>query len=365
MKKILFIIDHYPISPRMVKTVETLKSKGFSTKILAWNREGRKVTLDDKIITYNQKIGYGKKIKKFTNLISFGKKIKSVIKEYNPDYIHSVDFEMQFLSYIYSKRCLMVYEIYDIKFFSNKFINQIRHRLEKYILKKVSFVVYASPFFNKYYALDSEKYVVINNKPDLLLSSLETTDDNLKEKEGNTKTKIGFVGTVRYFNEFKIAFDSFKNKEDFDFLIYGSGPDLDKLKEYALNNNINNVSFYGRFESSNLPIIYKNIDFVWACYPKNDLNVRYAVSNKYFESLAFKTPILVSNDTYLGDLVEKNKTGLAIDSSKVEGVISGLDRLSKDKESYISRMKKLLVSEDNFWKSEQNLYNFYYRLEEL
>ena len=66
----------------------------------------------------------------------------------------------------------------------------------------------------------------------------------------------------------------------------------------------------------NINEIYDYVDYVWAAYPNNNLNVKYAISNKYFESLNFQKKIIVSSKTELSNLVISKNQGFSINPFK-------------------------------------------------
>ena len=55
---------------------------------------------------------------------------------------------------------------------------------------------------------------------------------------------------------------------------------------------------------------------------KNNL---LALPNKLYESMYFETPMIVSKQTYLGELVSKNKIGLVVDACDQADLINALD----------------------------------------
>ena len=99
----------------------------------------------------------------------------------------------------------------------------------------------------------------------------------------------------------------------FELHFYGNGPDEKKLEKYIQKKEYTNIYFYGRYNYENISEIYNSIDLIWAVYPNKDFNVKYAISNKFFESLLYEKPCFFSEKTDLGGLVEKNKIGFTID----------------------------------------------------
>ncbi|TCN76740.1 glycosyltransferase involved in cell wall biosynthesis [Vibrio crassostreae] len=138
-----------------------------------------------------------------------------------------------------------------------------------------------------------------------------------KKETNNKKINISFVGVIRYIPQMKmlIKYASLRNiKVNF----YG-GPEgpISELKQYinSFRDDID-VNFYGRFIQSDLDDIYSVTDFVYSVYDVSQENVRLALPNKLYESTLYRTPIIVANNTYLGEVVDKEGSGFSVCSRK-------------------------------------------------
>ena len=96
----------------------------------------------------------------------------------------------------------------------------------------------------------------------------------------------------------------------------------DHKKEFeTLIDTYENVYYHGPFSNpADLPSIYENVDLVLATYDNQYANVRYAEPNKLYEAAYFKTPIIVSEGTYLASKVEKWGIGYALNALDTEAV---------------------------------------------
>ena len=72
-------------------------------------------------------------------------------------------------------------------------------------------------------------------------------------------------------------------------------------------------TFKGEFNNKDKPEIYKDIDIINALYGNESLEVQTALPNKLYDAIVFKKPMIVSKGTYLSELVEKYKIGIAVD----------------------------------------------------
>ena len=135
-------------------------------------------------------------------------------------------------------------------------------------------------------------------------------DNELSKKP---KIKIGFVGVVRYMKENMNLIRQMKNNGKYEFVYIGKTYPECNLEKTCKNENIENVTFKGEFNNKDKPEIYKDIDIINALYGNESLEVQTALPNKLYDAIVFKKPMIVSKGTYLSELVEKYKIGIAVD----------------------------------------------------
>ncbi|MER2108651.1 MAG: glycosyltransferase [Solibacillus sp.] len=369
--KILILCDHYPVSPRVIKVKESLVKQfsNASVKIVAWNR-GELNSNDPEIITVNRPIGYGNQKGKLLYLYEFYKKAKGIVKKENPDIVHAIDFEMFLLGSKLAANKQLVYEVYDIKFFTNKKLNLIREKLEFYLLAKYKpDLILASPFFAEYYKgylnFENFKSIVINNKPKYINNS--DRKENLIVHRNTKKALedavvIGFIGTVRYKELLINLINAVEKSNNIKVLIAGDGPDKEALRAYVLEQRLEEkVIFIGRYTMNEIREIYEMCDYIWAAYPSEDLNVKYAVSNKFFESRVYKKKVIVSENTMLGDFAVKEGIGIALNPYSVESIIFELDKFGKMGNQNIDSIENSLMG-GLYWEEEEMKLNEIYNL---
>lgn len=335
--KILMLCDHYPLSPRVLKMRESLARLYPNSIIIiyAWNRSNLKVR-EEYVASYNQEIGYGKKIGKIINLLKFSRAVKRYIKKFQPTHIHSIDLEMLIVAATSSKKNKLIYEVYDIKFIKNKILNFLKEKIEMRLIKgRKAKIIFASPFFKNYYSEFYSEYteeITINNKPsNLVINSKKINYMEKFKAEYEGKLVIGFIGTIRHKKILINLINASKKMDNVLILLAGTGPSLEEVETYVNKNSLKSkVIFTGRYNSDNLSEIYEVCDFIWAAYPNNNLNVKYAVSNKFFESIVFNKKIIVSNLTILGNQVSKMNNGYVVDPYNVNEIENLLISLKKD-----------------------------------
>ena len=358
---VCIVIDQYPLPPRALKVRNSLLKMipGSDVHFFVWNRNNVQVK-ETFVYSFNEEIGYGHQLKKLVHLMNFSRALNKHLKQHNVDVLHGVDLEMAFLCAIKKRNRKLIYEVYDIKFFPLKMIDRLRITFEKYVFNKVSGIVYASPFFGNYYSahgFPEGNSVVINNRP--LNESVEMIA--VESGADHRRITVGFIGVIRYKEILIHLIDAVSELSHIRLLFAGSGPDQVFIEKYVEQKGcLDRVIMSGRFELSDLASLYAMTDIVWAAYPNRDMNVYYAVSNKFFESLAFKRKVVVSEKTLLAEWVTRDGLGYTVDPYDKMSVKKLLEGLSREDCGVLHQEQQL------YWEDEEgNLRRLYQRIEEV
>lgn len=324
----LLIDSSYPINTRNGKIIFSLKRAfpHLSTSFITWNRDGRSVAdIDKNMPIYNKKAGYGKALQKLINLWGYFRFLKSYNKRYSPKIIIASHWDMLLLASIFkTKGQILVYENLDVPTSGNKLILFVLKQIETFALRKTDAIIFASRFFETLYKKFNGCKMIIENKP---LNHNALACPPVSEK--NNALTISYIGLVRYADILKNLIDAVKGNNQVILYIHGEGQDLDELKNYATG--CSNIEFTGRFEQTDLPRLYACSDVVWAVYPNKDYNVKYAISNKFHESIEYKVPCIYSDHTKLGDFVEHNHIGLTVNPYNVQEIEALVHSLVQDR----------------------------------
>ncbi|MCR5808702.1 MAG: hypothetical protein K6G56_03980 [Clostridiales bacterium] len=151
----------------------------------------------------------------------------------------------------------------------------------------------------------------------LNLSALRGMKAHGRMREEGEPIRIGFIGYVRFFERNKKLLDAFKNDARFELHYYGKG--AEELEQYAKENGILNTAFHGSFPVSDTAKYLERIDVINNLYGNETINLRKAISIKFFHALYARIPILVSTDTYVGTLAKERGYGFEIDDTEIDG----------------------------------------------
>lgn len=351
LKRILLIDSSYPINTRNSKIVQSLSEHfyDFDVSIIAWNRDNRAFKYQENEYVFQKQAKYGNPFKKMIALFSYYKYYRKKINQLKPNIIIASHWDMLLLSYsIKKKNQLLIYENLDIPTFSNKYVLKGLQSIEKILLKKVDIIIHASRFFRDLYKSFDCDQIVLENKP--------IFSKTLRESSNSEKLKISFIGSVRYYEILRNLVDSVKNLDEIDLYIHGEGEDYSRIKAYS--KKFKNIFITGRYEYKDIDKMYLNSDVIWAVYPSEDFNVKYAISNKFHESLFFEIPCIYAKGTKLGDLVYKENLGFIVDPYDINDIKNCFVTLLKERKSLnkiVESIKKFSNDETTWEKDFQEL----------
>lgn len=350
MKKLIFVEGIFPINTRSERLINTLAKK-FEVKIIAWDRKSIYSESMNNYYVYSSNEGYGKKIKKLLGMIKYFIFIKKILLKEKFNTIVVSQWDMLLLVYFLKKKDIkLIYDNIDMPSSNSKIITYMLKKIERVCLRKVDMMIYASRFFKENYNFFKRKTYILENLPMLI------NYKNIPKKLENDYINIGFVGTVRYFDILKNLLNLTRWNKCIKVSIWGDGPDLNKVKKYIEDNKLTNIFLYGKYNYRNIEKIYTTLDFIWAAYPNKDENVKYAISNKFFESLLYMTPGIFSENTKLGELVEKNQIGITIDPyQSFESVFTNMCIVDFKyrKIKYLDNILKYKIRTSLFWEDKE------------
>lgn len=135
---------------------------------------------------------------------------------------------------------------------------------------------------------------------------------------------IGFVGSVRYFEENRALIRQITASGRYRLAYYGTTTRGCDLEGFCRAEGIVDVAFYGPYDNAQKGTLYENIHIINAIYGLNGLETTTAIPNRLYDAAIYRCPILVSKGTYLQEVVEHYGLGLAVDIHR-EDVPAALD----------------------------------------
>ena len=309
---ILAVFSSYPIPPRLIKI-----SGLFDQDViyLSWNRKKYVLTPNEEIVEEVFDDSHSSKVKQYFDIIKFRRFIIDRVRTYQPEIIICRNWKTFFITRtIFVRNTTIVYDVCDVP-------NHLLVRLvEKMFINKKTKIVLASRFFKPYY-----------RRNDLILEN-RIAAMKVMPKQPSNKLRIMYLGVVRYTENLLNLIKACDLLDDVELNIYGYGNSLEEIREYKKKMN-SDVVLHGEYKESDIPEIYSKNDIVWCAYPYKLSNVKIAISNKYFETIAFTTPGIFSIKTLLGDLVSARGIGYTVDPYQVESIRDLIEKIRNDRDS--------------------------------
>lgn len=275
--------------------------------IITWCRDEK---LEEGCIQFvNQRKGKFGKVLAYFDFISF---IKKTIKTNKYDRLVIFTSQLCILLLPYLNQKFKKKYIVDYRDLSVEQMTILKP-LFKNVLKNSFANFISSPGFIKCLPtgidyLQSHNFVIDNVKEAL------STPVSLIEKEPQDITVLTIGGIRDYSSNIEVV-NALANKDHIRVLFVGKGAASARIEEYCKNNDIHNVEFYGYYPKEEEPHYIKNATFMNIYYPRV-ITHDTALSNRFYNSLIFKRPMIVTSNTTQGDYAKKYNLGLSLDDCK-------------------------------------------------
>ena len=281
---------------------------------------------------------YFKRIPQLFNLFK-------LLRAYESDIVYAFGLDLLLVSVLSKRKSTNIwFELGDVREVKNKYLDILfTYFYTIVVFKNVDLISVTSVGFKDYlqkkYHVHPKKIIV---KENLLLKN-DFIENDVLDKQLIKPFVVGILGYLRYRTIISFLEEYLKrNNNNFIIHIYGQGELLEDIKKLILNTNI---KYFGEFKyPEGLIDIYKDIHFSYVLYDNQDLNVRLALPNKLYESIFFKTPILVSKNTFLCHKVKNEiNIGKCFDPDNQNELIDYLNNVSllKDYNLFIKNIEKI------------------------
>jgi len=251
------------------------------------------------------------KFKKLAYYLSYSFFLRKVLKKENYDKLivfgpQIAIFIQPYLCKHYNKKFIMDYR--DLS------IDQLFKKRYLKILDASAYNVISSPGFKEY--LPNKDYILSHNVD---ISILEKAIDDIRTEPYSLTKHQGIfnvmnIGGIRHVAQNTEIIKALANKKNFKVTFSGWGFGVPALQKYVEENGIGNVVFTGSYNKADEPDIIAKATFL-NIYYSLDPNPRTAVSNRFYNSLIFRKPMITTKGTIQGKYAEEYGVGLAVTST--------------------------------------------------
>lgn len=231
---------------------------------------------------------------RIVNFILYSIQVKKILKEKKYDYI-----------IVLTTFPAVLLSGFLIKNYKNKFLIDIRdytHEqfkpyffIEKKVLSSAQIRVISSPGFEHF--LPNGDYLTCHNIDE---SAFQKNNYDFSMRE-NGRIIISYVGTISYKNLCKKLIQLVISDDRFEFHFYGNEADGLEIENYVSELDNERIRIFGPFKPEEKQKIYQNSDLIFNCYGNDNMLVKYAISNKYYDGAFYRKPLLVSPNTAMDE----------------------------------------------------------------
>lgn len=320
---------------RTLKQAQYFQTKGYSVKIICsnWVHNTNICHGNEKIWTsevhdgieyiFLKSLYYGNSgIKRFLSYVKFAADISKLLKDLpKPDVIvHTSRIPFDYQIYTFARKCKAKYimdvsDLWPAEFNKNGYLRKesiilkLLYQVEKNLYSKADHVVFSFEGGKDYIIdhkwdkqnnggpIDLAKVHYVNTGVDLKEFYSRKDLNKVEDKDINaTDTfKVVYLGTMRESNDIGQIIDAaqcLKGNDNIVFLLYGDGPEREKLEERVAKEGITNVKFKDKWVTPEyVPYILTHSSVNLLNYMKG--GAQYGGSmNKMFMAIASGKPII-------------------------------------------------------------------------
>lgn len=341
MKVGLLIQNNLWFCPYVNIYTELLKEWNVEYDLIFWNRDKKD---EDVGIAYNGIAANGK-FSKLLGYWNYGRFLIKIIKlnRYDRLIVFSPQigiFLSKFLKKNYSQKYIFDYR--DLSIEQYGFLRKPFERLLDYSYANVI----SSPGFKK--CLPKKDYIISHN---FIASEVEKAIKQDVPQYTTNPTEILTIGGIRDFDSNIQIISSLANLKGYKMKFVGRGPAKEQLESYAKSNDVKNITFEGYYEKADEPNYILKSSFLNIFYP-DIITHATALSNRFYNSLIYRRPMIVTKGQIQGDYVERYNVGIALENpSDLPNLISEWNK-NVDFNTYqnncIALLKQFLSDYDNF-----------------
>ena len=183
-------------------------------------------------------------------------------------------------------------------------------KITNFILSRFHKILISSPKFRYADSLKSSKNIINLNswEPQNKAFANKIIVNKPKEIIISSVGNIGNAHDINLIKQFLIVADKLEIKINFA----GGGSKLSLLKEFVLNENINNVFFHNYISKDKAKDLISNSHFSLIPFKKSEISD--TIPYRFVTSIAFSTPLLSFNETYISKIIKKNEIGICFDN---------------------------------------------------
>jgi len=213
-------------------------------------------------------------------------------------------------------------------------VTKVFKAIEKYTVKRADSIISLSPMTEQYLKDEYgyEKSIYIPNSVDVdyanenkSLADMNTTFEQLQKLKDNGKKLFMFTGAIVQSNSINMFIDTAKKlkQEDIQIVLVGKGQERAKYEQISCDESLSNISFLDPVDKKLVPKLLDYADVLLLIQG----NVRWGSSNKLYDYLAAKKPIITSLYVKHNDVVEDIGCGYSSRYDNSDDMVKNIEKI--------------------------------------
>lgn len=285
---------------------DVLKEEKLQFDIISWDRTGDS---NPSPLTFKRNTG-SNKISKLIGHYKFSKHVIEILNNNHYEGVIVFTSQLAISLYSYLKYHYNNKYIFDFRDISVEQIILLKGRMKGIVNNSYANVV-SSPGFIPYLPKNTKYYLSHNFSIEKVRIGLQKrTESPLNINNINILT----IGGIRDYKSNSAIINALGNEEGFVLRFVGKGNAAESLQKFADKNNYKNIIFQGFYNKKDEPEIIRPSSFINIYYPHTRIHST-ALSNRFYNSLIYRKPMIVTKGQIQGDFCEKYNLGLAISNT--------------------------------------------------
>ena len=275
--------------------------------IISWNRDGS----ENQRLQFDKQYKSNGRLSKIYPYLRYASYIRKTIREKHYDKLivfgpQLAIFINRFLAKYYKGRY-----IFDYRDLSIEQKSYFKHPFQR-VLRNSYVNVISSPGFKKCLPSGFEYLLSHNFNVNAVREALAGGGDE-SEVRSSTTTPINVltIGGIRDYSSNIEVVKALANKKGFSLQFVGKGEASEMIEEYVSHHSIENVKFEGYYPKEKEAGYIRQSSFLNIFYPRI-ITHDTALSNRFYNALIYRKPMIVTADTTQGDYVKKHHLGLSL-----------------------------------------------------
>lgn len=305
MKIALILPGNIWFAPYVRIYAKLLKQNSVDYSIISWNRDGKD---EAEGFQYGEQLDVNNGSAGFKAYKGYVRFIKKTIKRERFDRLIVFGPQMTCLlgTYLFGWKKKFIIDYRDLSIEQKPGLKQLFA-----FMTRLSYAnVISSPGFKR--CLPKRDYLISHNfDAELVRQMIGKTEEN----GFNTEKGIDVltIGGIRDYPSNIEVVKALANREGYTCRFVGKGGASQQIEKYCTENDVKNVRFSGFYKKEEEPGFIKEATFLNIFYPRI-ITHDTAMSNRFYNSLLFKRPMIVTKNTTQGDYAEQYGLGVAVEN---------------------------------------------------